>query len=75
MDPDLLADCAGSRKCFAIRYRSNGEVVPEVPSPPLASSRAGFAFVMRPWITDAKAAEKRAILVSFPTGIVKTAAF
>jgi prepilin-type N-terminal cleavage/methylation domain-containing protein len=75
MDPALLANCAGGRKCFAVRYRSNGEVAPEVPSPPLSAERAGFGFVMKPWTSDAKAQEKRAIFISFPTGIVKTAAF
>lgn len=74
MSSAVLADCAGGRKCFGIRYRSNGEVAPEVPAP-LTPSPAGFAFVMKPSITDSKAAERRAIFVSFPTGIVKTAAF
>lgn len=74
MDTAVLADCAGARKCFGIRYRSTGEVAPLVPAP-LSPSRAGFAFVMKPSITDSKAAERRAIFVSFPTGIVKTAAF
>jgi prepilin-type N-terminal cleavage/methylation domain-containing protein len=70
----VLATCAGGRRCFAIRFRPDGEVRPElVPGTPAVPP--GFAFVLRPHESASAAAEKRAVFVSFPTGIVKTAAF
>ena len=74
-DPSLRTTCAGGAACFAIRYRANGEVAPEVPSPPLSPARSGFAFVLRPEQVDSRAAERRGIFVSFPAGVVKTSAF
>ncbi len=65
--------CAGGRACFALRFKQNGQVAAELPSPP--ASAAGFAFVLKPSTKPSGAAENRGIFVSFPTGIVKTAAF
>ena len=65
--------CAGSRACFALRFRQNGEVGPELPA--TTPSPAGFAFVLKPHTKPSGAAESRGIFVSFPAGIVKTAAF
>jgi prepilin-type N-terminal cleavage/methylation domain-containing protein len=75
MDAEILADCDGSRKCFGILYRMNGTVEPVVKAPPLSATKAGFAFVLKPVFAESAAAERRALFVSFPTGLVKTAAF
>jgi prepilin-type N-terminal cleavage/methylation domain-containing protein len=74
-DSGILATCSGSRSCFAIRYRSTGEVAPEAPAPPLSPARKGFAFVIAPQSGDETAKERRGLFISFPTGIVKTQAF
>jgi prepilin-type N-terminal cleavage/methylation domain-containing protein len=75
MDSELMATCANGKKCFAIRYRLDGEIEPVVPTPPLSATRAGFAFVLKPVFAESGAAERRGVFVSFPTGIVKTAVF
>jgi hypothetical protein len=72
-DPNVLFTCTDGRRCFAIRFLPDGEVRPVIrPNVPLP---AGFAFVLRPIEQPSAAAERRAIFVSFPTGLVKTAAF
>ncbi len=72
-DGNVLFTCAGGRRCFAIRFLPDGEVRPViragVPIP------AGFAFVLRQIDKASAAADRRAIFISFPTGIVKSAAF
>lgn len=70
-NPAIRTSCSG-RDCFGIRFTASGEVRPE-PAP--ASVPAGFAFVLEPARRESRAAERRALFVSFPTGIVKTAAF
>jgi prepilin-type N-terminal cleavage/methylation domain-containing protein len=72
-DPSVLFTCSRARRCFAIRFRPDGEVLPIVP--PNAPIPSGFAFVLRPVEAASGAAQSRAIFVSFPAGIVKTAAF
>ena len=71
-DPAVMSNCAGGRACFGIRFRSSGEVTALWPAAPAV--RSGFAFVLSP-VTSSRAADRRAIFVGFPTGIVKTAAF
>lgn len=75
MDSEIMATCANGKRCFAIRYRLDGEVEPVIPTPPLSAARAGFAVVLKPVFSESGAEQRRAIFVSFPTGIVKTAAF
>ncbi len=71
-DPNVTFTC-GARRCFAIRFRPDGQVLPIiVPNTPIP---AGFAFVLRPIDQPSAAAERRGIFISFPTGLVKTAAF
>lgn len=72
-DGTILRTCAGGRRCFGIRFRPDGEVLPVVPAG--TAIPAGFAFVLRPVDAPSAAAERRAIFVSFPAGLVKTAAF
>ncbi len=72
-DPDIRASCAGGRACFGIRFRANGEVTALWPGAEVA--RTGFAFVIRPVELPSAAAERRGLFVSFPAGLVKTAAF
>jgi prepilin-type N-terminal cleavage/methylation domain-containing protein len=72
-NPAIRTSCAGGRACFAIRFTAEGEVRPELPGGGVVP--AGFAFVIGPVAAPSAAAERRAVFVSFPTGIVRTAAF
>jgi prepilin-type N-terminal cleavage/methylation domain-containing protein len=72
-NPAIRTSCAGGRACFAIRFTAEGEVRPELPGGGVVP--AGFAFVLGPVDAPSAAAERRAVFVSFPTGIVRTAAF
>lgn len=71
--PVVLATCAGGVRCFGLRFRPDGEVRPVVP--PGTPLPAGFAFILRPTVVQSAASERRAVFVSFPAGLVKTAAF
>ncbi len=71
-DPGVVANCVGGRRCFAIRFRATGDVSEFPPAP---GTRGGFAFVLKPVQRPSGASESRAIFVSFPAGVVKTAAF
>ncbi len=71
-DPAVVATCSAGRRCFAIRFRSNGDVSE---FPPAVGARGGFAFVLKPVQRPSGASESRAVFVSFPAGVVKTAAF
>ena len=73
-DGTILATCAGGQRCFALRFRPDGEVRPELLGGAPATP-PGFAFVLRPFDAPSGAAERRGIFVSFTAGIVKTAAF
>jgi prepilin-type N-terminal cleavage/methylation domain-containing protein len=71
-DPAIRTNCAGGRACFALRFTGRGDVEPE-PRP--AAIPGGFAFAFEPVIRANWAGERRALFVSFPAGIVKTAAY
>ncbi len=69
-DPIYTGTCGG-QQCFAIRFAATGQVSGELagpsPQPP-----AGYAFALTTTaITDTGAADRRGVLVSFPSGIVK----
>jgi prepilin-type N-terminal cleavage/methylation domain-containing protein len=70
---DIPTECADGLACFALRFTADGEVRPQFAGAP--TNPAGFAFVLRPITAPSGAAERRALFVSFPGGIVKTAAF
>lgn len=72
-DATVLQTCAGGRRCFGIRFRPDGEVRPVVPAG--TTLPAGFAFVLAPGEPGSGAEDHRGIFVSFPAGLVKTAAF
>lgn len=72
-DPNITFTCAGGRACFAIRFRPDGDVRPVIR--PNTTIPAGFAFVLRPIEAQSTAADHRAFFISFPAGLVKTAAF
>ena len=74
-DGAVMGNCSGGRACFGLRFRSTGEVTALWPAAPPPVPLAGFAFVMSLVESPSGAPERRAIFVSFPTGIVKTAAF
>jgi len=69
--PGIVTACRG-RACFALRFTAGGDVRPE---PAAAELPRGFAFVFEPARQESAAAERRALFVSFPAGIVKAAAF
>ncbi len=71
-DPNILLTCADGRRCFGIRFRPTGEVWPVTTA---ATIPGGFAFVLTQVRADSAAADRRALFISFPAGIVKTAAF
>jgi prepilin-type N-terminal cleavage/methylation domain-containing protein len=72
-DANAVFTCSGSRACFALRFLPDGDVRPVLK--PDTNVPGGFSFVFRPIEAQTGAAERRAIFVSFPAGLVKTAAF
>jgi prepilin-type N-terminal cleavage/methylation domain-containing protein len=70
LDTPVKGSCSG-RSCVAVRFGSSGEVTPVYAgaSQPLLP---GVSFGLT---SDAAAPDRRAVLVSFPTGIVKTFAY
>ena len=70
-DPDLLTTCGG-RLCFAVRFTARGEVRPELTGGPV--TKVGYAFILGTGL-DTSGANHRGIVVTFPSGIVKTFAF
>lgn len=70
-DPDLTAVCGGAT-CAAIRFQANGSVRGEKPDGTVVA-KPGHVIALT---TDLRAqtlgAERRAVLVSFPAGIVKS---
>lgn len=66
----MKASCGGAT-CFAIRFRANGVVRGELPAGGDAAL-PGFGFVLgNDMDAQTAAAKRRAIVVGFPTGIVK----
>jgi prepilin-type N-terminal cleavage/methylation domain-containing protein len=72
LDPAMMGSCAG-RRCFALRFRSNGDVRGELPSGGNAA-RPGFGFVISSNLEaeGSTAAKRRAIVIGFPSGVVKS---
>ena len=72
-DPDYQGAC-GAAACVAFRFRANGEVYGEQPAP--VPQKNGNTLVFATVLEgQAAAADRRAVLVAFPSGIVKTFAF
>jgi prepilin-type N-terminal cleavage/methylation domain-containing protein len=81
-DGELLGNCTG-RACVGIRFRRDGVVEPEWPNGAPGGAKTGMAFVLGSELTgrnstdetpgrEHPAADKRAVIVTFPTGIVRT---
>jgi len=76
-DSQMLGSC-GSVGCFAIRYTGDGEVWGEKPDGSLYGRQApdapGFGFVLARAEDDGSspAAKRRAVVIGFPTGVVKS---
>jgi type II secretory pathway pseudopilin PulG len=73
-DTDLVATCAGTRRCVAFRFRSNGRVAVEPPDPasPPANRKNGHAFALGSDLSgQSGGADQRGILVAVPSGIVR----
>lgn len=74
LDGAVAMDCAGDRKCFAIRFTSSGRVEPVVA--PGATERTGFSFVLRTdLVGEEPGADRKGIVLGFPTGLSKTFSF
>jgi prepilin-type N-terminal cleavage/methylation domain-containing protein len=74
-DSTVLLTCGGSRRCFGIRFRPDGDVRPVLAAGTTMPGPGGFAFVLKPYESPSRAADRRGIFISFPAGLVKTAAF
>jgi len=76
-DSQMLGSC-GSVTCFAIRYTGDGEVWGEKPDGSLYGQQPpdapGFGFVLARAEDDGSspAAKRRAVVIGFPTGVVKS---
>jgi hypothetical protein len=69
-DSQLLGTCAG-RSCMATRFTSTGTVRAEFPVPSTAVRKVGMSFVLGSDLAPG-AADRKGVVVGFPTGIVKT---
>jgi hypothetical protein len=71
-DTELTATCGGAR-CAAFRFGADGTVRGEAPDGALLDKKAGHIVALATDLQgETAAAERRAVLVSFPTGIVKS---
>lgn len=69
--PSSMTATCGGATCFAIRFRANGDVRGELPAGGDAAL-PGFGFVLGSDMdAETRGAKRRAIVVGFPTGIVK----
>ena len=74
-DDDLVADCAGNRKCVAYRFRANGRVAAEPPDPaaPPTALKSGHAIALGSELTgEYRGARQVGVLVALPSGIART---
>jgi prepilin-type N-terminal cleavage/methylation domain-containing protein len=73
-DGDLDATC-GSVRCVAFRFRASGEVWGETPDGIFLRKPGHIVALATDLEGQTHAAERRAVLVSFPSGIVKSYAY
>jgi prepilin-type N-terminal cleavage/methylation domain-containing protein len=72
LDSDYTATCAGNRRCFAIRFTSAGDARPEPASTPPTLDPPGYAAVLVGAMGRSGGGDRRAVLVTSPSGIVKS---
>jgi hypothetical protein len=70
-DAELTASCGGVR-CAAFRFGADGSVRGETPDGTPADKAGHIVALATDLQGETAAAERRAVLVSFPTGIVKS---
>jgi prepilin-type N-terminal cleavage/methylation domain-containing protein len=70
-DVDLTGDCGGAR-CAAIRFTASGEVRADRPDGTLVAKPGHVLAFTSDLATETAGVERRAVLVSFPSGIVKS---
>jgi len=72
LDSAMMGTCGGPR-CFALRFRSNGDVRGEKPAGGDAA-RPGFGFVVTSTLETEGGSgyKRRAIVVGFPSGVVRS---
>ncbi len=73
-DPELTGTC-DSRACAAFRFEANGEVRGEAPGGAVLRKPGHIVALATDLKAQTAAAEQRAVLVSFPSGIVKAYAY
>jgi prepilin-type N-terminal cleavage/methylation domain-containing protein len=73
-DPDLSGDCGGKR-CLAFRFEPSGAVRGESPDGTVVEKPGHILTLASDQGEETHAAERRAVLVTFPTGIVKSYAY
>lgn len=70
-DVDLTGSCAGIR-CIAFRFGADGAVRGEKPDGTLVTKAGHIVALQTDLQAETRGAERRAVLVSFPSGIVKS---
>lgn len=71
-DPAVVGTCDG-RHCMAIRYTGDGNV--ELVPPVAGVTRTGIAMGFGTADAEGRSGERRAVLVGFPTGLVRSFPF
>jgi prepilin-type N-terminal cleavage/methylation domain-containing protein len=72
LDSGLTRTCAAEARCIAIRFSADGEVTAEPPTAAPVTS-AGIAIGLgSDLVVEHAGAEQRSVLVSFPSGIVRS---
>lgn len=72
-DSRYTADCPGERRCFAVRFTAAGDVLPEPAiDPPPTVPAPGYAIVLVGGAGTDTGADRRAVLLTSPSGIVKS---
>jgi prepilin-type N-terminal cleavage/methylation domain-containing protein len=71
--PAFTTTCTGSRKCFAIRFTAAGDVLPEpADTTPPTIPPPGYAMVLVGGAGTTPGGDRRAVVVTSPSGIVKS---
>lgn len=74
--PDVTTTCANGGICIAVRFTSTGQTAAQYGPGGAGATKGGVAFGLTTDLTGlTAAAQRRAVLVSIPTGIVQSFAY